>query len=112
MDSTGLHLEQLQLFAVPPHRGQMGYVYAVLMTRHQIKIGWTGRSPRTRARELNGQLLAYAFGTRADEERRHEQLATWRIGRTEDFWPAPDVWRVVAELRTAEPKVLELEVGA
>jgi len=94
--------EQPRLFEIEPDMSIRGSVYALLMPSHAIKIGWTGRAPRVRAEELHGYLLACRPGTKADEAMFHQRLAAFRIGRTEDFWPAPEVWLAVNVLKLAE----------
>jgi hypothetical protein len=99
--------EQLRLFDPRaydhhPPPGRIGFVYAVLMPSHAIKVGFT-RNPHRRMRELanryGGTLLVLAPGTDAIEAEYHRELAGYRIGRTEDFWPSPDVWAAVDRLR-------------
>jgi hypothetical protein len=88
---------QLTLFDLPLPVD--GWVYAMLMPSHAIKFGWTGRTPQRRAAELGGILIAHSPGTLEDEAMFHQRLDDWRIGRTEDFWPSPDVWCAVDVLR-------------
>lgn len=96
--------DQPRLFNIEPYISvSKGYVYAILMRSQAIKIGWTARSPHVRARELDGGILAYAFGTLLDEAVWHRRLAPYRIGRTEDFWPAPPVWDAVRTLTQSPP---------
>lgn len=91
--ATNQSTQQLTLFDIQP--SGRGSVYALLMPSHAIKLGFTGRPVRVRAAELGGQLLASCPGTRDDERWIHERLEAWRIGRTEDFWPAAEVWCAV-----------------
>ena len=83
------------LWPIPPLPSEVGHVYALMMPQQTIKIGWTGRLPHLRAAELGGRLLAYTYGTLTDEADFHRKLLAFRIGRTEDFWPTPDVWAAV-----------------
>ena len=95
---------QPQLFPYLTDPPDDGFVYALRMPSGGVKFGYTGRAPKVRARELGGQLIAYAYGTLDDEAAIHRRLTMFRIGRTEDFWPVPDVLNAVWSLN-AEPPV-------
>lgn len=94
---------QLRLFTDENTTDHPGTVYAMLLPSRMVKFGWTSRPVNRRARELNGEILACTHGSRADEHALHTRLAEWRIGRTEDFWPTPPVWRAVDELAAGWP---------
>lgn len=90
--------EQLTLFPTEQQPTQ-GWVYVFIMGEMRVKIGWTGRNPKTRAREMKGELLTYGPGSKADEARYHKRLAKYRLGRTEDFVMADEVMAVVSEIK-------------
>jgi len=88
-DMTSPDNHQPRLFPLDPDPDRLRYLYAVLMPSHAIKLGWTGRAPVVQARELNGVVLAFTFGTLSDEAALHDRVVRWRSHAPKISGPRP-----------------------
>lgn len=76
-------------------------IYYVRVGEH-IKIGWTTNLyRRLRAYPPTAELLAWRYGTKADERALHQQFAAYLAGGREWFRDVPEI-RAAAEAAKAE----------
>ena len=85
-------------------REERSVVYYVQLTRDRIKIGFTTDLTKRLAsyRAHADDLLAVEVGGRVKEAERHQQFASLRIGRSEDFNAGPALLEHVARLAGQE----------
>lgn len=88
---------QRTLFDPGPYTATPGFVYAMLLHDGIVKIGYSC-DPQRRARELRARLLGFCPGSFLHEREIHFELAAYRIGSHEDFWPSDEVWTAVRRI--------------